>query len=409
MPYIIISKGVQIAEDNELNKFFEKFATALAGVYVKKGLDNLALEYYNLVLENYYTQIELFDKIAYIGERAKLYEKNNQWKQATADYHVLHILKDSLNNKKSNQKLAVFLNEEKYQNLLKEEKYKYEIEQARLKSALAEEKSTMVITAVLAVSLLLILLILWFFYRKLGYKNIQLLHNSRVQQNFIAILSHDMRSPLASIKSLLNVIEESPDEFSEQEKAEMIKTLGTNVDITIDTMDEILYWVHTQLSGVVINKENFNVFDVVENIVILSQVSLEEKNITVENNVPNNCHIYSDKTSIALVLKNLIQNAIKFSKKGGVIKVNGTLSNNTWTFEVADNGIGMNEEQKSKIFASDIDSQLGTNGETGTGLGLLNCKKIIEALGQKIWFHSKVNQGTAFLFDIDIKAMDELS
>jgi signal transduction histidine kinase len=106
---------------------------------------------------------------------------------------------------------------------------------------------------------------------------------------------------------------------------------------------------------------------------------------------------------IGSVLQNLITNAIKFTKVGGSISIKAVAENDTLNVAVSDEGIGMNEEQINNLFKLDKPaSKRGTEGEVGTGLGLIICKEFIELHNGKIWAESTLGKGTNFQFSIPL-------
>ncbi len=125
------------------------------------------------------------------------------------------------------------------------------------------------------------------------------------------------------------------------------------------------------------------------------------KGINLLNKVPDDIAAAADQNSIRIVIRNLITNAIKFSRENDTIEINSWQQDNeNIVITVKDTGTGMTEEQLNKLFKSKVNSSTGTNNESGTGMGLLFCKDLVEKCNGKIWVTSKLGKGTEFSFTV---------
>ncbi len=128
---------------------------------------------------------------------------------------------------------------------------------------------------------------------------------------------------------------------------------------------------------------------------------LRSKNISLLNQVAPDCFAYADENHLRIVLRNLLGNAVKFTSEGGTISVNSVEESNFVKISVTDTGVGMAEEKIQHLFlAENNNTQLGTNGEIGTGLGLLLCKEFVEKNGGNIWVESELTKGSSFYFTL---------
>jgi signal transduction histidine kinase len=133
---------------------------------------------------------------------------------------------------------------------------------------------------------------------------------------------------------------------------------------------------------------------------ILNEMAME-KSIDLRNSFDDNLTISADLNMIKTILRNLITNAIKFTRKNGIVEVKAIIVNNQAEISVADNGIGMTDETMAKLFRLDGNlSTKGTENEKGTGLGLFLCKEFVEKHGGKIWVESEYGKGSVFKFVI---------
>jgi signal transduction histidine kinase len=137
---------------------------------------------------------------------------------------------------------------------------------------------------------------------------------------------------------------------------------------------------------------------------ILLQASAEKKQIRLDNLTPPDCFIMADLNSMLTVIRNLLNNAIKFTPKGGRIKVTAHQRENFWEVSIRDNGIGIKPEDLTKLFKTgETVKTRGTENEKGTGLGLLLCREFVEKNGGTIRAESTLGQGSNFIFTVPVK------
>jgi PAS domain S-box-containing protein len=219
-----------------------------------------------------------------------------------------------------------------------------------------------------------------------------------LKDRLIAILAHDLRGPLSSLRGVFELFQD--DTISSSELLDMIPGVVKKLDYTSDFLDTLLFWVNTQMDNFEKAIKDFSVKDVIikESQNLYDQAS--KKSITLKIDVPDGMIAFADPDSIRIVIRNLTTNAIKFSNKNDVIEVSAKPDNQHILIRVKDSGIGMTPEQTSRLFRGRVDSKRGTHEELGTGMGLLFCKDLIEKCNGKIWVTSTKGVGTAFSFSI---------
>jgi signal transduction histidine kinase len=174
-------------------------------------------------------------------------------------------------------------------------------------------------------------------------------------------------------------------------------------------MDNLLGWAQSQMNGLSINKRAFDLRLAVQSVLDQFRLQLETKNITLVTEVPENTMIYADYDLMKLVIRNLIANAIKFSNSGSEIRIKSHASDDgKYRVAVEDQGVGISEEDRPKIFSDEHFTSTGTNKEKGSGLGLNLCKEYVEKHGGSIWFETETGEGTTFFFTIDAAETGEL-
>ena len=211
----------------------------------------------------------------------------------------------------------------------------------------------------------------------------------------LSILSHDLRSPLNSIQGFLEILIDFDLEEDERKaiKAKLLKeTKGTQ-----DMLFNLLTWTKSQMDGgVKVNLVAVNLHQIIESCIDVQRTAALEKSITINNKVDAEVFVKADVDMLKLVIRNLLNNAIKFTNIGGEIATSSEVSSVTGTLIIKDNGIGIEENKAARIFTMNSESTYGTNNEKGVGLGLLLCKEFTELQDGKITVATSPKTGTAF-------------
>jgi two-component system sensor histidine kinase/response regulator len=229
-----------------------------------------------------------------------------------------------------------------------------------------------------------------------------------LKDRLISILAHDLRAPLSTLRGLFSLLQDET--ISHQQMLEMIPNVLKKLEYTSDFLDTLLFWINSQMENFESSAKSFQIKDIVtyETESYYEQAAL--KGIKLVNKVPDDIAASADPNSIRIVIRNLITNAIKFSRENDTIEINAWEQddeNNIIT--VKDTGTGMTDEQLNKLFKSKVNSNTGTNNESGTGMGLLFCKDLIEKCNGKIWVTSKQGEGTEFSFTVPAGMQKEAS
>jgi len=167
--------------------------------------------------------------------------------------------------------------------------------------------------------------------------------------------------------------------------------------------ENLMDWSQLQTGVLVPIIEKQNIKLIVEDTFLLSNENAKLKNITLQNNIKKNIFINCDLEMTKTILRNLISNAIKFTKNEGLISINYVEKVSNIEISISDNGVGIATEKIPYLFTIEKNiSTLGTCEEKGTGLGLILCKELIEKQGGKIWAESELGKGSNFKFTIPL-------
>jgi signal transduction histidine kinase/CheY-like chemotaxis protein/HPt (histidine-containing phosphotransfer) domain-containing protein len=234
----------------------------------------------------------------------------------------------------------------------------------------------------------------------------------RVQSDFFAVMSHEMRTPLNGVITSLSLIRDSQ---SEKEKNHLLKVAHTSAHNLMSVINYVLDYSKLEAGELVVEEEEFDLFETVHSIAeILSSKSINRGlffDIDIASDVPR--WVRGDGSKIRQMLINLASNAVKFTETGGVtIRVlanSGADRAVRITFQVIDTGVGIAPEHEDRIFdAFWTSSEKSPSGDANTGLGLNICSRIAGLLGGELLYNSTVGKGTTFEFSVDLTCIDEV-
>ena len=214
------------------------------------------------------------------------------------------------------------------------------------------------------------------------------------KNKLFSIISHDLKTPLDSIMGYLEVL--SRQTLSDQEKTEMEDELLQQTKYTSDLLLNLLSWARAQMHGVTVNLTPIHLRDIVEKATSGKVSFAAKKGIKLTYSIDPGIEIIGDKDMLDIVVRNLVNNAIKFTNPGGEVFIKLYKGVNETGISIHDTGVGIPVEKRDEIFTLKTRSTYGTNNEKGIGLGLMMCKEFMEYQHGKIWFESKEGAGSVF-------------
>ena len=221
------------------------------------------------------------------------------------------------------------------------------------------------------------------------------------KDKFFSIISHDLKGPFNALLHLSQILVEEYDEISEQERKSFLKSIDDIAVSSYKLMENLLEWARLQTGTMSYKPEKLKLQEELQSSIKLLEKTAKNKNINLSNDINPSYEITADKYMLDTIIRNLVSNAIKFTREEGRIVLSVSRSDKHYKFTVSDNGIGMGSEAQHKLFRIENSfSTEGTASEKGTGLGLIFCKEMVEMHGGKIWVESKEGEGTTFTFII---------
>lgn len=221
---------------------------------------------------------------------------------------------------------------------------------------------------------------------------------NKMKDKLFSIISHDFRSPLNALRNTVDLLDEEL--LTNEEKSFLLPKLKERLLYTSLFLDELLLWAKSQMDGFHIDPKDFLLKPVCEETIQLYKNQVESKKIRLINEIPKNWEAYGDINFFRFVFRNLLSNAIKFTPFEGNIYLSGFRQKGFIKITVRDTGQGIHPDKQSLLFTDQSVSTTGTNGEKGTGLGLLLCKDFVEKNGGQIHFESQEGIGSIFSFTI---------
>lgn len=220
-----------------------------------------------------------------------------------------------------------------------------------------------------------------------------------------SVIAHDLRSPMGSIKMVLNMlILNLPSEKIGAEMYELLTMANQTTEDVFSLLDNLLKWTKSQIGKLNVVYQDVDLVEVTDGVIEIFSMVASLKKIRIHEMKPEKMMVNADIDMLKTVVRNLLSNAIKFSKENSEVLVKMEEVDGMAVVSVQDYGCGISEEGQKKLLHTDTHfSMFGTNNEEGSGLGLLLCKDFVVKNGGKLWFTSKEGEGSIFSFSIPVK------
>jgi signal transduction histidine kinase len=369
-------------------------------------LDSLLKEfnYPNLLKE---TKLTLVD----------IYEEKGDYLQA--NFHLKEYVKivdsikaDELESKVNNLNLKYLL--EKTNVKFDELKIKTNTQKIKIEY----QKRIIIIAIILGIAILIFsLIILNFFIRlkktntklsetskELNKKNEELIELNSIHNNLFAIISHDLRGPIGTSTTLLNILNENSTELSTEERNKLMKTIGISVGSTFNLIENLLYWSKNRMRNLKTEKYRVYPYTIADMVITGINNTIFTKDIKIQNDILKEIEILTCEDILKIIFRNLLTNAIKFTSRNGMIRIWSETESNILKIHFTDNGEGMTKSTLSTIFDSKIiKSTQGTESEGGSGLGLMITSELTEQIGGALTAKSILGQGSTFTVTLPIE------
>jgi two-component system sensor histidine kinase/response regulator len=240
--------------------------------------------------------------------------------------------------------------------------------------------------------------------KKVEERTLQLKDMNATKDKFFSIIAHDLKNPFNTLMGFTELLLDNLDDYTQDKLREFIGILHETSKQSYALLENLLEWSRSQTGRIQLNKENLNIYEIAEDNISLLLNQAAKKRIKLENEIDLSVVVFADANMIRTVIRNLISNAIKYTRENGSITISSRKNNNKHEISVKDTGLGIKPENKEKLFRIDLNyTTRGTADEGGTGLGLILCREFINKNGGDIWVESVYGEGSTFSFSLPLE------
>ncbi len=224
---------------------------------------------------------------------------------------------------------------------------------------------------------------------------------NHTKDQLFSIIAHDLKTPFSSIIGISKLLQEKMREKGYNDIEKYAIVIEKSSRQAMDLLSNLLEWSRAQTGRMEFSPECFVLRDFIkENLLAFDEIS-KQKSIVINKDLPHNVMVSADKQMLSTVLRNLISNALKFTREGGEVVISAQHNPEDILVSIQDNGIGIAPEMTEALFRINTNvSTPGTNNEKGTGLGLILCKEFVAKHGGRIWVESEEGKGSTFSFTL---------
>ena len=237
--------------------------------------------------------------------------------------------------------------------------------------------------------------------KKVEQRTLELKELNATKDKFFSIIAHDLKNPFNTLMGFTELLKDNIAEYSTDKLEEFIGILHDTSKQSYQLLENLLEWSRSQTGRISMNPEDIDLHDVVKENIELLNNHAAKKEVTLMNNISARVKVHADMNMVKTVIRNLISNAIKYTREGGSITADSSAKDNMIEVAIKDTGIGIKPENLKKLFRIDMNyTTKGTADESGTGLGLILCKEFINKNGGEIRAESEFGKGSTFRFTL---------
>lgn len=387
----------------------ENFSNTYTGAYIHLGFGKLykalnmpdsSISHLKAALE-YALKARTSDaQILIYKELSDYYASKGNFSESYKFLNKYIEISDSLKPSEARQQIAAY-ELEKIQANLKVTQREKEI--ASLKSKKTKNQRNFLILF----SVLFLLLAITIYNRFLIKKRTnKVLENvNQTKDKFFTIIAHDLKNQLTAFQNISQVLAEHFQDLTEEKKQQLINKIHSAAITLYSVLENLLTWSSAQLSGIGFIPSKINLKELAENTCNELKLTAEKKKIELKNEIPGEFTVFADENMVRDILRNLVNNSIKFSPENSEIVIGAEIKNEMAEISVLDQGIGISRTDQDKLFRMDINhKEIGIHKEKGSGLGLIISKDFVEKMNGRIWVESEEGKGSKFSFSLPLNA-----
>jgi signal transduction histidine kinase len=408
---------------------FKELGMDLFEAEIRQGIGIILFKQgkYKEALQNFNQSLQLTDKYnrGFALKKSnykclsELFEKTGDYKTALK-YHVLFAqYTDSMIQKEKYEQIINL--EKQYETEKKETQIiRLQARQELMDVQLQKNKQLKILGFVTASLLLVFLLFLQIrYYDKTKMNRLLEAKNKKIEQSehelrvlnvaknkLFSIIAHDLKNPFHSVMGYSYLLSMDYDRFSEDERRKFASDIHNSTNNIFRLLQNLLEWSKSQTGRLIFNPREIKFKPILENSLSVLNSLAEQKSINIRYSYDNELTLFADPQMIETILRNLINNAIKFTPENGLIEITAKQIDGHISICVKDTGVGISKNDVANLFR--IDSKVkrkGTNNEDGSGFGLILCKEFVDKNKGDIWVNSSPEMGSSFFFTVPAKPL----
>jgi signal transduction histidine kinase len=382
----------------ELGKSYYFLALEQKEIAEKEDFLQKSFNYSNEALVTFKREeslIDIRDTYLYLS---KIYKAKDKSKEALYYFEKSSNLNDSIFSNENKTQIE-FL---KSQREIELRDKKIEIQNLKIKN---EARKVYLLYTITAAILILLGLFLWLYLSK-RKTNLQLSEKNKVISNinkqkdkFFSIIAHDLRGPFNGFLGLTELLAQDIDDMDKEEiqfAAVNMRSSAVNLN---RLLENLLEWSRMEQGLIPFSPQTGKFLPLANESISTLQDEANKKGIQIQKSIPEEITIYADHHILQSVVRNVLSNALKFTPRGGIVKMQAKEDQKNTVVSITDNGVGMDANMLNNLFKLDVKTNRnGTENEPSTGLGLILCKEFVEKHGGEIWVESEENKGSTFYF-----------
>jgi signal transduction histidine kinase/Tfp pilus assembly protein PilF len=229
--------------------------------------------------------------------------------------------------------------------------------------------------------------------------NLQKLNSTK--DKFFSIIAHDLKNPFTALLGFSETLHHDYKDLTREQVLTYIDIINKSAANLYRLLENLLEWSKSQTGNIQFKPEKISLRELAETGINTVMVNAKRKNIVIRNEIPADSIVYADKNIVSTIIRNLVNNAVKFTHNNGEVVLSSRKVNGFIEVSVKDNGVGIGPVELKKLFNLEYNiTSIGTNDEKGTGLGLLLCSEFVKKSGGRLWAESEAGKGSKFTFTI---------
>jgi signal transduction histidine kinase len=224
---------------------------------------------------------------------------------------------------------------------------------------------------------------------------------NKAKDRLVSIIAHDLRNPIGGVKMFSELMAHRYDELDDRDRRMFSSRILSTLNQSLELMETLLAWGRAQTEGTAFQPQVVDLQELVELNLAQCSGSAETKGIDLRSRIEPRLAVLADREMLSTVLRNLLNNALKFTSQGGEVSLEADIQGDFVRLLVKDTGTGLDPESRRRLFQTKMHfSKEGTAGESGHGLGLILCRELVEKNGGRIWVESEPGKGSCFFFTV---------